>query len=75
MTGFKYDYHTATFKYLVTGSTSYLCSVNISENHNRDLGHENQQEDDDKLWIEFQDMNGTAETLSNYICIPTKRFS
>lgn len=32
----------------------YLCSVNIPENHHCYFRHEHQQENDDKLWIEFQ---------------------
>lgn len=34
---------------------SHLCSVNVPDNHHCHFCHKHQHEDDDKLWIAFQD--------------------
>lgn len=54
--GFKVEHQTRQRKKKQTWQyiwLSHLCSVNISKNHYSHLCHEHQQENDDKLWIEF----------------------
>lgn len=43
---------------------AHPCSVNISKHHDGNFGHEYQQENDDKLWIEFQDLKCNARTTN-----------
>lgn len=36
-------------KHLLKLRSSYLCSVNVSKNHNHNFGDKNQEQDDHKL--------------------------